>query len=247
MGESLIKELIPAFDEQFRSIANPTSRFLTGHSSGGWSSLWLMTTYPEHFAGTWSTAPDPVDFRAFQTTNIYDPEDNMFVDSEGKRRPVARSGGRVMIWCDDFSSMEWVLGHGGQLQSFEAVFSLKGKDGEPMMLWDRETGKLDPEVAEAWKRYDIRMILENNWKELQSDLKGKLHVYMGDMDTFYLEGATILLEKSLSDIPLDATVEIHPGKNHGSLMTRKLRARILEGMVDTFLKFHPDTDDDSGP
>ena len=137
------------------------------------------------------------------------------------------------------------MGRSGQLQSFEAVFSPKSKDGKPMLLWDRKTGKIDLKVAEAWKKYDIRMTLENNGKKLQPDLKGKIHVYMGDMDTFYLEGATILLKKSLDRLPLHATVEIHPGKNHGSLMTRKLRERILKGMVETFLKFHPHADSDS--
>ena len=91
------------------------------------------------------------------------------------------------------------------------------------------------------------MILEDNWKELQPDLKGKIHVHMGDTDTFYLEGATILLKKSLDELPLDATVEIHPGKNHGSLMTRELRARIRGEMVDTFLKSHAEAGGDSGP
>jgi len=247
VGESLIEELIPAFDKKFRSIAKPSARFLTGHSSGGWSSLWLMTAYPKQFAGTWSTSPDPVDFRDFQRIDIYDSKENMFVDSDGKRRPLARRGRQVMIWYDTFSSMEWVLGHGGQLHSFEAVFSPKGKDGKPMLLWDRKSGKINQKVAQAWKKYDIRMILENNWKKLQPDLKGKIHVYMGDMDTFYLEGATILLKKSLDKLPLQATVEIHPGKTHFSLLSPKLRKRILADMVETFLKYHPHASGDSIP
>ncbi|MCH8193726.1 MAG: FtsW/RodA/SpoVE family cell cycle protein [Planctomycetes bacterium] len=112
---------------------------------------------------------------------------------------------------------EWALGHGGQLHSFEAVFSPRGKDGKPLLVWDRKTGKVNTEVAKTWEKYDIRLILERNWKTRGPKLKGKLHVFMGDADTFYLEGATILLKESHEKLKTDAVVEIHPGKNHGSL------------------------------
>ncbi|GAB4157506.1 MAG: hypothetical protein Tsb009_34620 [Planctomycetaceae bacterium] len=240
VGQALISELIPAFNRRFRSIASSKARFLTGHSSGGWSSLWLQVTYPDQFAGTWSTAPDPVDFRDFQRINLYKPGENMYVDADGKRRPLARSRGRVLLWYKGFADMEWTLGPGGQLHSFEAVFSPRDENGEPLLLWDRKTGKVNTEVANTWKKYDIRLKLENNWKTLGPKLKGKLHVFMGDVDTFYLEGATILLKKSLAELKSDAVVEIHPGKNHFNLLTSKLRNRITQEMAETFLKNFPD-------
>jgi len=235
----LIAELIPAFNKQFRSIPEPSARFLTGHSSGGWSSLWLQVTYPDHFGGTWSTAPDPVDFRDFQRINLYNPGENMYVDSQGNKRPIARSQGKVLVWYKDFDGFEWTLGPGGQLHSFEAVFSPRGKDGKPMLAWDRKTGAVNTTVAKTWEKYDIRLILERNWKTLGPKLKAKLHVFMGDEDTFYLEGATMLLKKSMAELNADAVVEIHPGKDHGSLMTRELRDRIRSEMVEAFLKKHP--------
>lgn len=240
VGEALVKEFIPALDEKFRTIAQPTARFLTGHSSGGWSSLWLQVTYPETFGGTWSTAPDPVDFRDFQRINLYRDNENMYVDAKGEKRPLARRGDQVMLWYRGFAEMEHVLGHGGQLHSFEAAFSPRGQDGKPRLVWDRATGKVNTEVAKTWEPYDIRLVLERNWKTLGPKLTGKLHVHMGDLDTFYLEGATILLKQSLAKLGSDAVVEIHPGKNHGSVMTPELRNRIRREMTVKFLKSHAD-------
>lgn len=240
VGKALIKELIPAYNRKFRSIASPKARFLTGHSSGGWSSLWLQVAYPDQFAGTWSTSPDPVDFRDFQQINLYKPGENMYVDADGKKRPLARMRGRVVLWYKGFADMEWTLGHGGQLHSFEAVFSPQGEDGTPELLWDRKTGKVNTKVANTWKKYDIRHILETRWKTLGPKLQGKLHVFMGDADTFYLEGATVLLKKSLEELQSDAVVEIHPGKDHFTLLSRTMRSRIVKEMVDAFLKNYPD-------
>src|SRR5690606_15029895 len=146
----LTEELLPELDRQFRTVADPRARFLTGHSSGGWSSLWLQITFPEMFAGVWSTAPDPVDFRDFQRINLYRSGVNMYVDDNRQRRPLAVGEGRVLIWYDDFAWLEHVLGHGGQLHSFEAVFSPRGSDGGPQLLWDRQTGVVDAGVARHW-------------------------------------------------------------------------------------------------
>jgi Putative esterase len=240
VGTALVEELIPALDKQFRTVAKPTARFLTGHSSGGWSSLWVQVSHPDFFAGTWSTAPDPVDFRDFQQIDLYNPGENMYVDAEGKPRPLARVNGKVRLWYKGFADMEWTLGPGGQLHSFEAAFSPRGKDGKPLLVWNRKTGKVNTDVARTWEKYDIRLVLERNWKTLGPKLAGKLHVFMGDQDTFYLDGATVLLKESLEKPGSDAIVEIHQGKDHGSLMTPKLRRRIRREMVATFLKHHPE-------
>ena len=239
-GQSLVEEFLPAFDKVYRSVAKPTARFVTGHSSGGWSSLWLQVTYPDHFGGVWSTAPDPVDFRDFQKINLYAANENMYSTADGKPRPLARIGGQVRLWCKGFADMEWALGPGGQLHSFEAVFSPRGDDGTPKLVWDRETGKVATEVAKTWEKYDIRLILESNWKVLEPKLQGKLHVFMGDQDTFYLEGATILLKESLARLGSDARVEIIPGRDHFNLLPPELQDRIRGEMVAAFRKHHPE-------
>jgi S-formylglutathione hydrolase FrmB len=235
VGEALITELIPAFEKAYRIVAAPHARFLTGHSSGGWSSLWLQITYPEVFGGTWSTSPDSVDFRDFQRIDMYAAGENTYRDAHGERRPIARANGQPVLWYDDFCRIEDVLGHGGQLHSFEAVFSPRGENGRPLLAWNRETGAVDAAVAETWKKYDIRLILEQNWPTLSPKLTSKLHVFMGSEDTFYLDGATRLLKESLARLGSDAVVEIHEGKDHGTLLSRELRARITREMSRAFL------------
>ncbi|MBI3822805.1 MAG: enterochelin esterase, partial [Planctomycetes bacterium] len=230
-GKALTEELIPHIEAKFRGIGTPRTRFVTGHSSGGWSSLWLQVTYPDLFGGVWSTAPDPVDFRDFQKVDIYASKQNIFVDAKGQARPLARAGGKVLMHYKPFNDMEVVMGRGGQLFSFEAVFSPRGKDGKPMPLWNRTTGVIDSDVAKSWQRYDIRMILEKNWKTLGPKLAGKVHVYMGGEDTFYLEGATKLLQDSQKKLGSDAVIEIFPGRHHGNLIDAALRKRINEEMA----------------
>ncbi|MDE2508486.1 MAG: alpha/beta hydrolase [Planctomycetota bacterium] len=225
-GRALVEEMIPLVEARFPVIPGPRARLVNGHSSGGWSSLWLQTTYPDAFAGVWSTSPDPVDFRDFQRINLYAPGENMFKDRDGNRRPVARRGLVPFLWYDDFSRMEEVIGAGGQLRSFEAVFSPLDEHGNPRRLWDRKTGAVDLDTAKSWEKYDIRLQLEHNWKSVGPKLQGKLHVYTGSIDTFYLEGAVDLLKKSLAQLGSDALVEVFPGKDHSSLLDAELAARI---------------------
>lgn len=233
VGTALVEEMVPEIDRAFRTIAQPQARLLSGHSSGGWSALWLQCTYPDLFGGVWSTSPDPVDFRDFQQVDLYAPGANLFTDSRGRPHPLARSGGTPIIFYQPFSDMETVLGHGGQLQSFEAVFSPRGADGRPQPLYDRRTGAVDPVIAREWARYDITQKLTRNWDVLRTRLAGKLHVYTGDSDNFYLEGAVYLLKQSLDRLGGDAVIEIVPGKDHFSLLSPEMKARISREMEAT--------------
>jgi S-formylglutathione hydrolase FrmB len=236
-GKALIEELIPAIEKRFRGIGKPAARFVTGHSSGGWSSLWLQVAYPDFFGGCWSTSPDPVDFRDFQKINLYVPAENMFNDQANKRRPIARRSKEPALWYRDFSDMEEIMGHGGQLASFEAAFSERDANGQPKRLWNRKTGAIDPEVARSWEKYDISLVLERNWKTLGPKLAGKLHVYMGDMDNFYLDGATKLLREQLARLKSDARVELFAGYDHSTILnspTLGLRRRIAREMAAKF-------------
>jgi len=225
-GRALVEEFIPYLEKTFPMIADPRARLLNGHSSGGWTSLWLQVNYPETFGGAWSTSPDPVDFRDFQRMNLYREGENFYRDPEGERRPLARMGTRPILFHDLFAKMETVMGHGGQLGSFEAVFSPKGEDGKPRKLWDRETGAIDPETAKAWEAYDIRLIMERNWPTLGPKLAGKIHVFMGTLDTFYLEGAVELLKGSHEKLGSDAEIEMIPGKDHSNVLDAALAEKI---------------------
>jgi pimeloyl-ACP methyl ester carboxylesterase len=233
-GRAFVEELIPFVEKTFRGEGKPQGRFVTGHSSGGWSSLWLQVAYPDVFGGVWSTSPDPVDFHDFQRIDVYKPGANMFTDEDGKLRPLARMDGKPVLFYQPFSDMESVTLHGGQLPSFEAVFSPRGDDGRPMKLWDRKTGAVDPEVVKSWQRYDIRDKLEREWKTVGPKLTGKLHVYTGSEDTFYLEGAVRRLQESLKKLESDAVVEIVPEKTHFNLLDKKMRERIAGEMAEAY-------------
>ena len=238
-GAALVEEMIPHIEREFRAIPRPTARLVTGHSSGGWSSLWLQVRYPDVFGGVWSTAPDPVDFRDFQRINIYaSPPDNVFLEADGSPRPLARRGETPVVWYEQFSNMDDVLGRGGQLRSFEAVFSPLDDDGLPRRLWDRTTGQIDPQVAEPWQAYDVSLLLAENWPQLREKLAGKLHIFTGTLDTFYLEGAVLLLAEELAALGSDAQITIVEGADHSSLMTQELRQQIRREMVETVLRHH---------
>ena len=235
-GKALTEEFIPFLEKEFRLVPQSWARLVTGHSSGGWSSLWLQLKYPNVFGGVWSTAPDPVDFRDFQKINLYASNQNMFKDEKGKDRPIGRRGDTPFLFYKPFSDMEFAMGRGGQLGSFEAVFSERDSQGNPKKLWDRKTGVMDNDTAESWKKYDIRLLVENNKDALFGKLKGKIHVYMGDKDTFYLEGATRLLGDTLKKLGSDATVVLFAGKDHSNLMDAELRARISKEMAQALQK-----------
>lgn len=210
----LLNEIIPYVDSTYRG-ANSEQRYLTGISSGGWSSLWIQTHYPKSFAGVWSFVPDPVDFRDFQRTNLYAPDQNLYTNNLNEDRLVARTQtGEELIKYRDFIQLESALGEGGQIRSFEYVFSPRGKDGLPVPFFDRQTGKINRSVVEAWKPYDIRLYLKNNWANLKDDLDNKLNIYAGEKDQFFLEGAVRLLKEELVYLDAQAEVEIIPGMGH---------------------------------
>lgn len=241
-GQALIEEMIPAIDSSFRTVSDMRARFVTGHSSGGWSSLWLQVTYPETFGGVWSSSPDPVDFRDYQRTNLYaDPAESVYYEADGSRKPLARNGETPAIWYPDFGLMDDVLGRGGQLRSFEAVFSPLDAQGQPSLMWDRTSGKVDLAVTEVWKKYDISLTLRENWETLREPLKGKLHVVMGTLDTFYLDGATALLKKELEKLGSDAQVEMVEGADHGSVLTGAYRQRQRREMTEAYLQHFTET------
>lgn len=239
-GAALVTELIPHLERRFRLVAAPTARFLSGHSSGGWSSLWLGVTYPDFFGGVWSLAPDPVDFRDFQRINLYEPGANMFTDPQGNRRPVARRG-EERLFYEPFTRMELAYGDGGQLRSFDWVFSPRGAEGRPLRLYDPVTGDVNGFVARAWKRYDIRLILQRHWPTLGPKLKGKLSIFAGGLDTFYLEGAVAKLRTTLQKLGADATIEIFAGADHSSFYTPQLRERIDAELLAIFDRHHRGT------
>jgi hypothetical protein len=215
-GAALTTELIPEIETHYRMDARMSGRFLQGHSSGGWATLWLQTRYPKIFGGTWSTSPDPSDFHFFSTVDLYAANDNMFRKPDGTLHPMIRDHGVGRTTMKDLAGLESVIGpYGGQLASFEWVFSPRGKDGRPQPLFNRVTGEIDPTVAAYWcNHYDIVKRLNDNWKTIGLDIKGKIHLIVGTDDTFYLDGAAHSLQKTLDHLGGDPHITFLPGRSH---------------------------------
>ncbi len=205
-GDAITQELIPYVEKEFRAIGRPYARVLTGGSTGGWISLAEQIFYPDFFGGTWSFCPDPVDFHKYQIVNLYNDANAYFRESEWARvpRPGERStDGNITYTMEQENLKEEVLGtrsrSGGQWAIWNAVFAPVADDGYPKPLWDPLTGKIDHSVVEwAGDHYDLRNYLEKNWAALGPKLIGKINVFVGRMDNYYLNEAVYLLEASLA-------------------------------------------------
>jgi len=188
-GYALIHELIPYIEDRYRGIGTAESRFVDGCSTGGWVSLALQIYYPDYFNGAFSYSPDAVEFENYQTINIY-RDKNAFYNEWGNPRPVARDiTGDPIILMQQFIQLEnaqgssdTYLNSGQQIGSHTAVYSPKAENGLPTPLFDPITGEIDSEVAEKWKKYDLKIYLKENWKEIGPLLQGKIWIWMGDMD-----------------------------------------------------------------
>ena len=218
-GRALTAELIPALETRYRMDGKASGRLLNGHSSGGWATLWLQVTYPALFGGTWSTAPDSSDFHDFTGPDLYAANANVYRRPDGGAWPLVRVDGKVVSTFEQYARQEAVKGEvGGQLASFDWVFSPRGADGRPMPMFDRATGKVDPVVVAYWREhYDIAHKLQTQWPALKPDLDGKIRVIVGDADTFYLDGAARRLKAVLDGLGAKAEVRLLPGKTHSDL------------------------------
>jgi hypothetical protein len=203
-GDAIMKELIPAIEKQFRVIGQPWARMLSGGSTGGWIAAAHQVFYPDFYGGAFASCPDSVDFRYHQIVNIYDDPNAFFIDHGWMKveRPTQRQpDGNIRSMMKDENHYELVVGDksrsGGQWDIWEATYSPIGPDGYPKRLWDKRTGAIDRTVAEAWRKYDLRHILETNWTTLGPKVAHKLNVYIGDMDSYYLNDAVEKLNEFL--------------------------------------------------
>lgn len=218
-GTALTTEAIPALERQYRMDAKRSGRFLNGHSSGGWATLWLQVTYPKIFGGTWSTSPDPSDFHDFTGIDLYAPHANAYTKPDGSPYPLVRDKGKVLATFQQLTQLEDVLGpYGGQISSFDWVFSPRGPGGRPEPMFNHATGQVDPAVVEYWREhYDIAHSVARQWPTIGHDLRGKVHLYVGTADTFYLDGAAHLLDSVFQRLHADEHFTFIPGRTHMDL------------------------------
>lgn len=205
-GDAINYELIPEIEKQFRGLGAGWARFLYGGSTGGWEALASKVFYPDLYNAAFVACPDPVDFRAYTTLNIY--EDRNAYHIEGTHRRIPRPALRdyrdlPTSTMEQANKFELALGtksrSGQQFDIWEAVFSPVGPDGYPKRIFDKVTGEIDSSVADYWREhFDLRHIMQRDWATLGPKLRGKLHLYCGTMDNFYLNQAVRLLEEFLN-------------------------------------------------
>jgi hypothetical protein len=198
-GDAIMQELIPEIEKRYRVIKEPWARWLDGGSTGGWESLALQIFHPDFFGGTWSSCPDPVTFTDVEGINAYNDKNAFWKDKEWYREPTINS--RELDYSPRQTSqqrnyMELVNGTKGrsgtgQLDIWSAVFGPIGSDGYFKPLFDKTTGVIDPTVAQYWKdNYDLLEYLKRNWTTVGPKLVDKIHIYVGDADTYQLDRAT---------------------------------------------------------
>lgn len=224
-GDAIETELMPAIEKKFRGIGDGWAKFLYGGSTGGWESLAVQVFYPTHYNGAFVACPDPVDFHADTTIDLYDDKNAFYLYGAHKQveQPAMRDYlGHVLITTKQINEYELALGDHGrsgeQFDIWQAVYGPEGKDGYPQPIFNKETGEIDPKVAQYWKEhYDLTAILERDWTKLGPELKGKLHIYVGSDDTYFLNDAVYRLEDFLKDTknpPYEGEVAYGPRAEH---------------------------------
>jgi hypothetical protein len=223
-GDAIMRELVPHVERKYRGIGQGYARITYGGSTGGWEAMAVQMFYPDEFNGAFVACPDPIDFRQYTNFSIYDDENAYWPSSRWKKtlRPGHRNYlGQVDATVQDANHHELAIAtkgrSGGQWDVWQSVYSPVGADGYPQPIFDKVTGVIDKSVAGYWREhYDLSHILRRDWKTLGPKLRGKLHIYVGEMDNFYLNNAVYLVEDFLrtADPPADAVVDYGARDEH---------------------------------
>lgn len=256
-GTAFVEELVPHLEQEFRLVAKPEARLLTGHSSGGWSSLWLQLHWPEVFGACWSSAPDPIDFHAFQMIDLY-ADENAFVMADGSPTPSFRiqtdvDEEHVAMSVREEIQMEHALhpqgGSGQQWDAWMAMFSPKDPaTGFPKRLIDAKTGTVDREAFEHWKSFDITRLVAEDWSRYGPIITERVRLACGELDDYYLHRAVKRFRDMVrarhaeqESTPGDGYIDLYPNATHGSIMShivqrwnREMRAYLQQrGLQDS--------------
>ncbi len=224
-GDAITYELVPFIEKQYRGLGQGWARFMYGGSTGGWEALAAQIFYPDEYNGAWGACPDPIDFRAYTVINIYQHKNAYYADNTWKKvpRPGKRNYlGERAATAEDANHMELALGtksrSGGQFDIWEAVYSPVGADGYPKPIWNKLTGEIDHSVAEYWREhYDLGHILKRDWAKRGPKLEGKLHIYVGEADNYFLNNAVYLVEgflKNTKNPNYNGEVDYEPRAEH---------------------------------
>lgn len=224
-GDAIMRELVPYLERKYRGLGQGWARFAYGGSTGGWEAMAVQMFYPDEFNGAWAACPDPIDFRQYTTINIY--SDSNAYRSGGPWKWVERPGhrnhlGHVQTTVRQMNQLEQVLASrgrsGGQWDIWQAVYSPLDPAGYPAPIWDKASGRINPAVADYWREYfDLGHILTRDWATLGPKINGKLHIYVGEGDNYFLNNAVYLVEQRLralgNPVP-DIEVDYEPRAEH---------------------------------
>jgi hypothetical protein len=243
-ARALIEELIPAIEAKYpQLISHPAARVVTGHSSGGWSSLWLGTQYPQTFGKVWSTAPDPIDFRKFQLINLYD-DASFYTDAKGTEISSMREGNDSTLTVREENADEHVLGPGNrsaqQWDSWMAVWGSRDAEGWPADLFDAKTGAIDRAEAERYKPFDLGLQLRTQPEKMVPIWRDHVRIVVGDRDTYYLNEAVQLVKTDLQKLDTNAGkswgyIKLVSGADHSSVLGSADAKQIPGEMLQYFL------------
>ena len=207
-GDAITYELIPEIEKRFRGIGKGWARFMYGGSTGGWEALAAQVFYPDEYNGSYAACPDPIDFHHYMTVDLYNDKNAYY--REGPFRSTMRPGhrnylGHVDAMVRDMNHRELALGSksrsGDQWDIWEAVYSPVGSDGYPVRIFDKKTGDINKRIVEHWREnYDLTHIIQRDWPKIGEKLKGKIHLYVGDMDNYYLNNAVYNAEDMLKQL-----------------------------------------------
>jgi hypothetical protein len=224
-GDAIENELIPAIEKQFRAIGQGWARFMYGGSTGGWEALAVQIFYPDHYNGAFAACPDPIDFHEYTNIDLYNDKNAFYIEGAHKRIPQPDMRdylGHTLITTEDDAAYELALGDHGrsgeQFAIWQAVYGPVGEDGYPAPIFDMATGEIDHKVAEYWRQhYDLEAILERDWAKLGPELAGKIHIYVGSDDTYFLNNAVYRMEDFLNSTknpPYGGEVTYGPRAEH---------------------------------
>ena len=243
-GAAVTRELLPYVEQHFRGVGRGQARFLDGGSTGGWVALALQILYPDYFNGAWAFCPDSVDFRKFQLVDIY-LDENAYINKHGFYRPGPRVlCGDVRYTMRHECQVENVLGRGdswtlsgGQWGAWNATYGARGPAGLPVPLWDPKTGVINRDAVDHWQRYDLHRVLEGNWPVLGPKLKGKLHIWVGEADDYFLNNAVHLLDNflSLAEPAYEGSITYGRGKGHcwSGITTKTMMKQMAQRLAES--------------
>lgn len=224
-GQAFTEEFIPFIENRYRVSKSPGKHFLMGQSSGAWTAVWLQVNYPDLFGGAFAASPDPLDFRA-HAFNIYQPESNFYYPPESDSAALEEGDNKKL-----YAQLEYVLGEFGQVRTWEATYSPRNQDGSIAELFDRNTGDIDPEVAEYWQKFDMAKIIANDPAKYRELLSGKLHIFVAMDDPYGLNKSVELIDELLEINEVEADIQFFTGLGH-NVWTDELREHIHNCMDD---------------